>query len=146
MSAFHPHRLAHHSEPRTPDSGTRPGTIIRFTLDMLRGCHLLETILIVISDNYVDQAHDYPSISILHLRNIKFGVRHATRGTSTPYISRRLVFSHGQILGPGGGHTGSWLRASEYRVGVLRCTVYPCGARPIGECAMDALRVPDAVQ
>lgn len=42
---------------------------------MLRGCHLLETILIVISDNYVDQAHDYPSISILHLRNIKFGVR-----------------------------------------------------------------------
>ena len=35
-------------------------------------------------------------------------LRHATRGTSTPYISRRLLLSHGQILGPGRGHTGSW--------------------------------------
>ena len=38
----------------------------------------------------------------------RMNLRHATRGTSTPYISWRLVFSHGQILGPGGGHTGSW--------------------------------------
>ena len=35
-------------------------------------------------------------------------IRHTTRGTSTPYISRRLLLSHGQILGPGRGHTGSW--------------------------------------
>ena len=43
-------------------------------------------------------------------------LRYPTRGTSTPYISRRLVFSHGQILGPGRKCSGS--RRSEYQVDV----------------------------
>ena len=38
---------------------------------------------------------------------ISVTLRHMTRGTSTPYMGRCLVFSHGQILGPGGGHMGS---------------------------------------
>ena len=50
----------------------------------------------------------FRSTSTLKAPIVSTELRHATRGTSTPYISRRLVFSHGQILGPGGGHTGSW--------------------------------------
>ena len=49
-------------------------------------------------------------------------VRYPTRGTSTPYISRRLVFSHGQILGPGRKCSGS--RRSEYQVDVCDTVVH----------------------
>ena len=66
------------------------------------------------------------------------GVRHATRGTSTPYISRRLVFSHGQILGPGGGHTGSlqseriYIELVSYDVLHNSQRVLPPGCRLLG--------------
>ena len=56
---------------------------VKSTLDMLRGCPLLETLLIVHSNDYADQARDYSPVFLPHLRSIELGMYEVNSGLIT---------------------------------------------------------------
>ena len=56
---------------------------VKSTLDMLRGCPLLETLLIVHSSDYADQTRDHSPVSLLHLRGIELGASEVHSGLMT---------------------------------------------------------------
>ena len=56
---------------------------LKSTLNMLRACPLLETLLIVRSSGYADQARNHSPVSLPHLRSIEFGLHEVNSGLIT---------------------------------------------------------------
>ena len=56
---------------------------VKSTLDMLRGCPLLETLLIIHSIEYADQARDHSPVSLPHLRCVEMGLYEVYSGLLT---------------------------------------------------------------
>ena len=56
---------------------------VKSTLGMLRGCPLLETLLIVHSNDYTDQTRDHSPVFLPHLRNVELGMCEVFSGLIT---------------------------------------------------------------